>query len=113
MMCTSDSPSSLNSIVDVGKIVGIVIGSLLALAVLICIIVTIYLLCCKRKPDTKIWAQPCSRPQGYGQSMTTFPYTHYSQGPIRPSQIGVQRITEEPPPAYEEIAYIQDPNRKV
>ncbi len=109
MMCASETNSSVNSISDIGKIVGIVIGSILCLAFLICVTVIIYFVCCKRKPKVQVWAQPCSRFQGYGQSMPIFPYINYPQGHMNSSQ----RIIEESPPAYEEIATIENSNTKI
>lgn len=112
MMCPSDTDSSLDSISNAGKIVAIVIGSVLGLAVLICITVIIYLACCKRKPKVQVWAHPCSQPQSYGQSMAMFPYTNYPQGPIQMPQTYPSRVIEEPPPAYEEIVTMEEPNRR-
>jgi len=113
MMCASETNSSFNSISDREKTVGIIIGSILCLAFLICVIVIIYLVCCKRKPKVQVWAQPCTRFQGYGQSMPMFPYANYPQGHMHSSPIDPQRTIEESPPAYEEIATIEDSNRKI
>jgi hypothetical protein len=113
MMCASETDSSFSSISDNGKIFDIIIGSILCLAFLICVIVIIYLVYCKRKPKAQVWAQPAPRFQGYGQSMPMFPYTNYLQGHIHPSQTDPQGTIEELPPAYEEIATIEDSNNKI
>ncbi len=94
--------STGSSVTGTGQIVGIVIGSLLGLAFLICIIVTIYMVCCKRKGQMQVWAYPFPGSQTYGQSMAMYPYPHYyPQGPMQQPQ--PIKIIEEPPPAYEEI----------
>jgi hypothetical protein len=113
-MCSSNTDSSTtDSLADIGKIAGIVIGSILGFVVLVCIIVTIYLVCCRRKNQAQVWVNSCPRPQTYGQSMPMFPYTNYPQGPIQTLQTDPQRIIESPPPPYEEIIRIDNPNRKI
>lgn len=113
MMCPSDTQSSLNSFTNIGKIIGIVIGSILALAIVVCIIITIYLVFCKRKYQRQAWTHTSSRPRTYGQSTSVCPYTNYPPGPIQLSQMNSQRTIESPPPAYEEIAHIGNPIRKI
>lgn len=97
-------PSNTDSLSDAGKIVGIVVGSILGLAFLTCITVILYLIFYKRKAQARVWAYPCPRPQSYGHIMPTFPYVNYPQGSIHLSS---QKIIEEPPPAYEEINTIE------
>jgi hypothetical protein len=109
MTCTTDASILSGSFSSVGTIIGIVIGSVLALGFLICVILIIYFICCKRKPQAQVWAYPCDRPQGYGQMMPMFPY---SQGPIQPLQTDPRRTIEGPPPAYEDISIIENPSEK-
>ncbi len=100
-------PSNIDSISDGGKIVGIVVGSVLGLAFLTCIIVIVYLIFCKRKPQARVWAYPCSRPQSYGQITPMFSYANYPHVSIHLPLRDSQKITEEPPPSYEEISTIE------
>lgn len=100
--CGSSDNNSFNSILDVGKIIGIVIGSLIGFAVLICIIVAIYSIFCKKKSNSQVWAQPMSRPRPFGESIFTHPYNGHSQVPTQIFQVESQQITETPPPSYEE-----------
>jgi hypothetical protein len=112
MLCPSDNNSSSNSLGDIGKIVGLVIGSLLGLAVLICFIVIIYFVFCKRKPQVQVWAYSGPTSQAYEEPMPIFPYTNYPQESIQTSPTDPQKIIEEPPPAYEEINTIYNSNKK-
>jgi hypothetical protein len=105
-------PAKMDSLNTIGKIVGIVIGSTVALAFLICISVIIYMIFCKRKPRTQVWAYPSPRPQSYGQRMCIFPYANYPGVPLSLPLTDPHRIIEEPPPAYEEINTIEHSTKK-
>ena len=99
---SSATSSTESSVSSTGEIIGIVIGSLIGLAFLICIIVTIYMVCCKPKAQMQVWAYPDAGSQTYGQSMAMYPYPHYfPHGPMQQPQ--PIKIIDEPPPAYEEI----------
>jgi hypothetical protein len=100
-------PSNIDSLTNGGKIVGIVVGSVLGLAFLSCIVVIFYLIFCKRRPQARVWAYPCPRPQPYGQITPTYSYSNYPHGPIRLSSTDSHKILDEPPPAYEEISTIE------
>lgn len=76
--CAENTSSSLDSVSGVTKMVGIVLGSVLGLAFFACFVGITYLLFCKRVP------QP-------------------NPPPTIPPQASPQKITEDAPPAYEEI----------
>jgi hypothetical protein len=111
--CSGDTDSSSSSISDVGRIIGIVIGSVVGLTFLICIIVTIYMVFHKRKSNVQVWAYPYPGSQTYGQSMPMYPYGNYPQAPIQQLQPQLQKVVDEPPPAYEEISTIEDSASKI
>ena len=100
MMCSSD----VDSLSTAGKIIGIVVGSLVGLAFLTCIIIIISMIFCKRKKHTQVWAYPCPRPQAFEQTVPMYPYGSYPEGPLPTTHT---KIIEEPPPAYEEIETIE------
>ncbi|CAF0837924.1 unnamed protein product [Adineta steineri] len=104
---SSNTNTSAYCAKGIARIIGIAFGSLVGLASLICIIIIIYILFCKRKSPTQIWNQPYPTSQTYEQPMSTFPYTHYSQTSIEQSQSKSPNTTEELPPAYEEINDIE------
>lgn len=99
MTCPPEATSSFHSLSDIAKIFGIVFGIILGLVFLISIVLIIYLLFCKRKPSVQVWTDSYPSLPVYGQSMPMFSSVHYPQA----SQLNPQKITEEPPPAYEEI----------
>jgi len=91
--CSSSDSSSFSSMDSVGKIAGIVIGSLIGLVVLICIVIAVYFTCCKKKTNSQVWAQPYPRAENYG----------HSQVPTQLFQVESHQMIETPPPSYEEI----------
>ncbi|CAF1063359.1 unnamed protein product [Rotaria sordida] len=101
--CYSHTNSTFDDLSNIGKILGIVIGSILGLAVLICVIAIIYLTFCKRRPQVQVWTHPLPTSVPYRQSISMYPYANYSQEPIQQAKSNFQKIVEEPPPAYEEI----------
>lgn len=100
MMCSSDA----DALSTAGKIIGIVVGSVVGLAFLTCIIIIIAMIFCKRKHHTQVWAYPCPRPQqAFEQSIPMYSYGGYPGVGLPTTRT---KIIEEPPPAYEEIETI-------
>ncbi|CAF0805849.1 unnamed protein product [Rotaria sp. Silwood1] len=106
--CYSYTSSTFNDLANIGKIIGIVLGSILGLAILICIIAIIFCTFCKRKHQVQLWSNPSQRPPSYGQSIPIYPYTNYPQEFMASPKLDSQKIEEEPPPAYEEISTIEN-----
>ena len=102
MMCSSEA----ESLSTAGKIIGIVIGSIVGLAFVTCIAIIICMMFCKRKKQTQVWAYPSQRPQAFEHPLPMYSYENYPAAPIS-IPFRHTKIIEEPPPAYEEIDTIE------
>lgn len=101
MMCSAEA----DSLSTAGKIIGIVVGSIVGLAFLTCITIIICMIFCKRKHQTQVWVYPSHKPQAFEHPLPRYSHGHYPPAPIfLPSRH--TKAIEEPPPAYEEIETI-------
>ena len=94
MTCPPDTTAPFDSTNGTTRTIGISLGIIIGLVFSICVAVTVYLLFCKRKK---------SQIERSDQSVSMFPYAHYSLTPMQ--QIGSERqkVSEDAPPSYEEI----------
>ncbi|CAF2746464.1 unnamed protein product [Rotaria sp. Silwood2] len=112
-VCASQTSSTFNHLANIGKIIDIVLGSILGLAILIFIIGIIYFTFCKKKRQVQVWTHPYPRPQSYGQSMPMYPYANYPHEVTQEPKSDSQKIVEEPPPSYEEISRNENSTEKI
>ncbi|CAF1256457.1 unnamed protein product [Rotaria sordida] len=100
--------SSSSSSISVTDIIGIVIGGVLGLATVVGLIITIYVMCCKKNNQSQVWAQPHPYQSPYGPYGQPANSGYYSQQlPYQQSQQQTlnQQLTNnnDQPPNYSAV----------